>query len=102
MNKREKNIKFSFKTEKDNSFSFLDVKICREKNKFTTSVFRKNTFSGVYTKYSSSVALEHKFGLVHTFLHRSFTIVPGFSKFQFQVETLKKTPHKIPHKMLIP
>ena len=29
MNKRHKNIKFSFETEKDNSFSFLDVKICR-------------------------------------------------------------------------
>ena len=32
MNKRHKNIKFSFETEKDNSFSFLDVKICREKD----------------------------------------------------------------------
>ena len=64
MNKRHKNIKFSFETEKDSSFSFLDVKICREKDKFTTSVFRKDTFSGVYTNFSSFVALEHKFGLV--------------------------------------
>ena len=47
MNKRHKNIKFSFETEKDNSFSFLDIKICREKDKFKTSVFRKGTFSGV-------------------------------------------------------
>ena len=72
MNKRHKNIKFSFETEKDNSFSFLDVKICREKDKFTRSVFRKDTFSGVYTNFSSFVALKHKFGLVHTLLHRSF------------------------------
>ena len=43
-NKRHKNIKFLFETEKDNSFSFLDVKICREKDKFATSVFRKDTF----------------------------------------------------------
>ena len=93
-NKRYKNIKFSFKTEKDNSFSFLDVKICREKNKFTPSVFRKDTFSGVYTNFSSFVALKHKFGLVHTLLHRSFTIVSDFSKFHFEVETLKKTLHK--------
>ena len=94
MNKRHKNIKFSFETEKDNSFSFLDVKICREKDKFTTSVFRKDTFSGVYTNFSSFVALKHKFGLVHTLLHRSFTIVSDFSKFHFEVETLKKTLHK--------
>ena len=66
MSKRHKNIKFSFETEKDNSFSFLDVKICREKDKFTTNVFRKDTFSGIYTNFSSFVALEHKFGLVYT------------------------------------
>ena len=83
-----------FETEKDNSFSFLDVKICREKDKFTTSVFRKDTFSGVYTNFSSFVALKHKFGLVYTLLHRSFTIVSDFSKFHFEVETLKKTLHK--------
>ena len=94
MNKRHKNIQFSFETEKDNSFSFLDVKICREKDKFTTSVFRKDTFSGVYTNFSSFVALKHKFGLVYTLLHRRFTIVSDFSKFHFEVETLKKTIHK--------
>ena len=94
MNKRHINIKFSFGTEKDNSFSFLDVKICREKDKFTTSVFRNDTFSGVYTNFSSFVALEHKFGLVYTLLHRSFKIVFNFSKFHFEVETFKKTLHK--------
>ena len=69
MNKRHKNIKFSFETEKDNSFSFLDVKICREKDKFTTIVFTKDTFSGVCTNFSSFVAFKHKFGLVHTFFY---------------------------------
>ena len=93
--KRHKNIKFSFETEKDNSFSFLDIKICREKDKFTTSVFRKDTLSGVYTNFSRFAALEHIFGLVYTLLHRSFTIVSDFSKFHFEAETLKKTLHKI-------
>ena len=90
MNKRHKNVKFLFETEKDNSFSFLDLKICREKDKFATSVLRKDTFSGVYTNFSSFVALKHKFGLVDTLLHRSFTIVSDFSRFHFEVETLKK------------
>ena len=48
---------------------FHDVKICREKDKSTASVFRKGTFSGVYTNFSSFVALKHKFGLVHTFFY---------------------------------
>ena len=77
-------------TEKDTLF-FLNVKICREKDKSATSIFRKDTFSGVYATCSSFIALEHKFGLVNTLLHRSFTTVFGFSKLYFQVETLKKT-----------
>ena len=36
------------KLKKSNNVSFLDVKICRENNKFTTSVFRKPTFSGIF------------------------------------------------------
>ena len=44
MSKRHKNIKFSFETEKDNPFSFLDVKICREKDK----VFSEKIRSVVY------------------------------------------------------
>ena len=51
-------------------------------------------FSGVYTNFSSFVALKHKFGLVYTHLHRSFTILSDFFKFHFEVETLKKTLHK--------
>ena len=94
MNKRHKNIKFLLETEKDNSFSFLDVKICREKDKFATSVFRKDTSSAVYTSFSSFVALEHKFGLVYRILHRSFTIASDFTKFHFEVETLKETLHR--------
>ena len=39
MNKRHKNTEFLFETEKDNSFSFLDVNISGKKDKFTTSVF---------------------------------------------------------------
>ena len=66
MNKRHKNITFSFETVKDDSFSLLDVKICREKYKFTTIVFRKDTFSGVYTNFGSFIALEHKFDLAYT------------------------------------
>ena len=41
MNKRHKDIKFSFETEKDNSFSFLNVTICREKEKFYNKCFQK-------------------------------------------------------------
>ena len=48
MNQQHPKIKFTFEVEKNNNFSFLDVKLCRENNKFTTFVFRKPTFSRVF------------------------------------------------------
>ena len=72
----------------------LDVKIGREKDKFTTSIFRRDTLSGVYTKFSSFVAPEHKFDLVYTLSRRSLIIVSDFSKFHFEVETLEEILHK--------
>ena len=65
MNHQHPNIKFTFEVEKSNNFSFLDVKICRANNKFTTSVFRKPTFSGVFTNVDSFILISYKNGLVN-------------------------------------
>ena len=69
MNKRHKDVKFLSEAEKDNSFSFLSVKICKEKGKFKTSVFKKDMSSRVYTNFCSFAALEHKFRLVYTLVN---------------------------------
>ena len=42
---------FSMETEKENKLSFLDVEIIREQGKFTTTIYRKPNFSGVYLKF---------------------------------------------------
>ena len=47
------NMSFSMETEKENKLSFLDVKVIREKGKFTTTIYRKLTFSGVYSNFES-------------------------------------------------
>ena len=74
INKKHKNMKFSIETEINGSLSFLDVKIFRENDKFVTSVFRKETFSGVYYNFISFIPLEYKFGFVHTLLNRCFNL----------------------------
>ena len=57
MNTKHPNIKFTFKHEHNKSFLFLDVKICWENNKLTTSVYRKPTFSGVFTNFKSFIPI---------------------------------------------
>ena len=41
----------SFEREKNGKLSFLDIEVSREKGKFVTTVYRKPTFSGVYTQF---------------------------------------------------
>ena len=89
MNKKHKNMVFSIETEINGSLSFLDVKIFRENDKFVTSVFRKETFSGVYTNFISCIPLEYKFGLVHTLLKCCFNLSSDFLKFHHEVDKLK-------------
>ena len=52
---------FSMDTEKENNLSFLDVEIIREQRKFKTTIYRKPTFSGVY---SNLVFYRHFINLV--------------------------------------
>ena len=66
MNSKHKNISFSYEAEKDGVMPFLDVNIFREKGKFVTNVYRKETFTGVCTNVSNFIPLEYKFGLAYT------------------------------------
>ena len=84
INKKHKNIKISIETKLNGSLSFLDVKIP------VTSVFIKDTFSGVYTNFISFIPLEYKFGLVHTLLNRCFNLSSDFLKFDHEVDKLTK------------
>ena len=57
------------------------------KEGFTTTVYRKSTFSGVYSNLNSFIADDYKHGSIFTLLFR--TIVSDFSKFHKKVNYLK-------------
>ena len=90
MNTKHPNIKFIFEHEHNNSFLFLDVKICRENNKLTTSMYRKPTFGGVFTNFKNCIPTVHKFGLVYTLLHRCFNITSFYERFHNEINALKQ------------
>ena len=87
MNTRHKNLKFIY-FEYNNSFSFLDVKITRENNGFSTSVFRKATFSGVFTNFDSFIFESYKTNLIFTVLFCCFIICSDMQSFHLKVEQL--------------
>ncbi|XP_068749298.1 uncharacterized protein [Montipora capricornis] len=53
LNTRHPNIKFTMELEENQEIPFLDVRIKRNLNNFTTTVHRKTTFTGLYTKWDS-------------------------------------------------
>ena len=89
LNKKHANINFTYEQEIEGKFSFLDININRENAKFSTDVFRKETFSGIYTNFSSFIPENYKIGLVMTLLFRSFTLVSSFATFHLEIEKLK-------------
>ena len=89
MKTKHPNIKFISVFEENESFSFLDVKITRMNNQLVTSVFRKATFSGVFTNFKSFLSVGYKFGLVYILLHRSFSICSSYEKFHEEIVWLK-------------
>ena len=89
MSSKHQNIKFTVEQENIVSLSFLDVKICGKNGKFVTSVYRKPTFSGVFTNYESFIPTYPEKGLLHTLLHRGFSIWCDFKTFHFEIDHLK-------------
>ena len=69
----------------NNSLSFLDIKIVRENNKFTTSVYRKPTFSGVFT-----ITLRVLY-LTLLLKHRAFKLCSNSELFHQEIENLKNS-----------
>ena len=95
MNTKHPNIRFTFEVEDQNSFSFLDIKIIRntEKKAFQTSVYRKSTFSGVFTNFKSFIPMAHKTGLL--ILFRCFSICSSYKKFHEKIKRNSFLPRKI-------
>ena len=90
MNTKHPNIKFTSEFEQNDFFFFLDVKITRSNDQLITSVFRKATFSGVFTNFKNVMPVAYKFGLVHTLLHRSFSKCSSYEKFYEEIVLLKE------------
>ena len=94
LNSRHDNMNFTFETEVDNKLPFLDVLVCRDSSGFTTSLYRKPTFSGLYTNFNSFISEKYKTGLIYCLLFRIFTLTVDWTKFHEEVKFLSDTFRK--------
>ena len=71
-NCQDPNIKFTSEIEENNSISLLDIKIRRVNNSFSTSIYCKISFSGVFTSFESFIYASYKSNLIFALLFRAF------------------------------
>ena len=54
-----------------------------------TSVYRKPTFSEVFTNFGSFIPKSYKYNLLFTLLHRAFKLCSDFERFHQEIDKLK-------------
>ena len=84
------NMSFSFELEINDKLSFLGVEVSRQQGKFVTSVYRKPTFSGVYTHFDSFLPEVYKVGMICTLAYRCIKICSDWAKFHEELNFLKE------------
>ena len=94
LSSKHPNINFSLEKENEGRLSFLDVNIFREKGKFVTNVYRKKTFSCVYTNFDSFIPETYKTGLIKSLLFRCFNLCSDFVEFHHEIDILKGILYK--------
>ena len=80
---------FSFELEVNGKLSFLDVEVSRQQGKFVTTVYRKPTFSGMYTHSDSCLPTDYKAGMIYTLTYRCFKICSDWTRFNEELNFLK-------------
>ena len=87
-------LSFSTERERQNKFSFLDIEVICKEGKFSTTIYCKPTFSGVYGNFESFLTSVYRFGIVYTLVYRCFHICSNWKKFHAELTFLKKILRK--------
>ena len=83
---------FTYEEEDEGRLAFLDVLITRSEGSFLTSVvYRKPTFSGLYSHYESFMPSFYKVGMICTLSHRVFILCSNWERLREEVCFLWQT-----------
>ena len=81
-NTQHRNIKFTLEHETSDCISFLDVLVTRnEEGTIETSMYKKETFSGLYMKFDILFLIISKSNLISGLLNRAWKICSSYELF---------------------
>ena len=88
LNSKHNNITFTSEVEQVGRLAFLDCTVQRINGQFTTSVYRKSTFSGLGSSFFSFVPMIFKLNSVKTLLFRAYTVSSTFTALNKEISFL--------------
>ena len=91
LNNKHQNIKFTSDVEENNTLPFLETYFKHENNMISSSMYRKPTFTGLYSKYDSFTPIIYKKNLVSTLCFRAFKICSDYIALDKELDFIKST-----------
>ena len=79
LNSKHPSINFTAETEIDRKLSFLDCLVSRDGSRFNTSVYRKDSFTGLGSSFYSFCPINFKINAIKTLLYRAYNVCSNFS-----------------------
>ena len=99
LNSKHRNISFTMEVENNKQLPFLDVLITKCDNSFSTTVYRKPTFSGLGISYFSFCYNKFKLNSIKSLVSRAYSLCSSFqllnSEFSFIKQYFKENGFRI-------
>ena len=90
LNSQHNNIEFTSELEQDSTLPFLDLKIQKTNTNFVTSIYRKDTFTGLGTHFLSYESIRFKINSIKTLIYRAYKLSSSYVNFHLEIEFLSK------------
>ena len=84
------NIIFTAEVKGNNNLPFLDVLVTHNGTGFSTSLYRKKAFTGLYTDYASLAPDKYKINFGRILVFRAFHICSYYSNFHNELTRIKR------------
>ena len=91
LNSQHENIQFKSESESNNKLPFLDILIEKHNGSFQTSTYRKPTYTGLTTKFTSFIPNSYKRNLIYTLLNRAYKICSNYHLLHKEIQFIKNT-----------
>jgi hypothetical protein len=84
-------LKFTCEHEKNYELTFLDVEVLKQRTKFETTVYKKETHTNQLLHWQSCQAKKYKISLIKTLTYRALNICSSKQLLNEQLELIKTT-----------